>query len=353
MKVYTTEQAKALAAQVDRALPPQIRFYRYGDRTTQIIRFLIENEMDVAKTVTAIKQTALFRLYWHADEITISDVKDAFAKMEGFPTGVTEDGRIVWFLNCSFQTAVKIQDFMLASIYAVDDLQRRLYEECQRRGIQEAYKDYCVIVADTANVSYASLTTKMEKAGVDVFVRHFPSFMSVNDIFISDDTAFQPTYSWEHATYYNLNTPFYLRALWKVCALFMPSRWTYLVQLLGDQTLPPSFAKSLMPKDYGGTNEGSFQKWTEENATFEGVSLDTPPRQLVDQRVLDQFGENNGMIASAIPDTALKGWLWKRTNAGHRWHHYYFVLLQDGLLYYFKSTDDTDAQNGCVLLSRV
>lgn len=129
MKVYTTEQAKALAAQVDRALPPQIRFYRYGDRTTQIIRFLIENEMDVAKTVTAIKQTALFRLYWHADEITISDVKDAFAKMEGFPTGVTEDGRIVWFLNCSFQTAVKIQDFMLASIYAVDDLQRRLYEE--------------------------------------------------------------------------------------------------------------------------------------------------------------------------------------------------------------------------------
>ena len=75
--------------------------------------------------------------------------------------------------------------------------------------------------ARVANVSYASLTTKMEKAGVDVFVRHFPSFMSVNDIFISDDTAFQPTYSWEHATYYNLNTPFYLRALWKVCALFL------------------------------------------------------------------------------------------------------------------------------------
>ena len=62
-RVFSTEEARKLARQVDSALPSHIHFYRYGDRTTQIIRFLIENDMDVAKTVVAIKQTALFRKY--------------------------------------------------------------------------------------------------------------------------------------------------------------------------------------------------------------------------------------------------------------------------------------------------
>ena len=37
------------------------------------------------------------------------------------------------------------------------------------------------------------------------------------------------------------------------------------------------------------------------------------------------------------------------TNAGHRWHHYYFVLLKEGLLYYFRDVKDEDAQNGFML----
>ena len=61
---------------------------------------------------------------------------------------------------------------------------------------------------------------------------------------------------------------------------------------------------------------------------------------------VNQFGQNNGMIASSIPETELRGWMWKRTNVGHRWHHYYFVLLKEGLLYYFVRTDDMNAQNG-------
>ena len=91
-RVVSPKEAKELADQVNRALPSSILFYRYGDRTTQIIRFLIENDMDVAKTVVAIKQTALFRKYWHADEITIADVKNAFDEWQCYPTGVTKDG---------------------------------------------------------------------------------------------------------------------------------------------------------------------------------------------------------------------------------------------------------------------
>ena len=170
--------------------------------------------------------------------------------------------------------------------------------------------------------------------------------MSINNICTNDDPTFKPVYSWDTSTFFNINTAFYLRALWKICTLFMPARWAYLVQLIGGEELPDTIPKELIPQRYGGTNPLTFQQWLEDCAKTDGVTLETPPRQLVEQRVLDQFGQNNGMIASAIPDTELNGWMWKRTNVGHRWHHYYFVLLKDGLLYYFKSVDDTDAQNG-------
>ena len=345
-KVFSESQTRELAAQVDRSPPPNLRFYRYGDRITQIIRFLIENDMDVAKTVVAIKQTALFRKYWHADEIAISDVQQAFAEMHCFPTGVTNDGKIVWYADCFIQHPIKIEDFVLASIYMMDDIQKRLYEGCREKGIREAYKDYCIIISDTGKTSLSAFSTEMQKAGGDIFIRHFPSFMSINNICINDDPTFKPVYSWDTSTFFNINTAFYLRALWKICTLFMPARWAYLVQLIGGEELPDTIPKELIPQRYGGTNPLTFQQWLEDCAKTDGVTLETPPRQLVEQRVLDQFGQNNGMIASAIPDTELNGWMWKRTNVGHRWHHYYFVLLKDGLLYYFKSVDDTDAQNG-------
>lgn len=302
--------------------------------------------MDVAKTVVAIKQTALFRKYWHADEIKISDIRDAFSEMHCFPTGVTEDGKIVWYADCFIQHPVNVEDFMLASIYMLDDLQRRLYEECRSRGIREAYKDYCIIVSDTGRTSMSALTSDIQKAGFDVFVRHFPSFMSVSNCFIHNDPAFRPVYSWETSTFYNMNTAFYLRALWSMCTFFLPARWAYMVQLLGGQSLPSSIPPTFIPSRYGGSNQQTFQQWLEECAVVDGVSLDTPSRALVDPRVLKQFGKDNGMIASAIPGTILRGWMWKRTNAGHRWHHYYFVALGEGILYYFKNTNDCNAQNG-------
>ena len=348
-RVFSTEEARKLARQVDSALPSHIHFYRYGDRTTQIIRFLIENDMDVAKTVVAIKQTALFRKYWHADEITIADVKNAFAEWHCFPTGVTRDGKIVWYVDCFMTSAPKMEDFMLVTIYMMDDIQKRLYEGCKALGVQEAYKDYCIIVSDTAKTSMSAFNTELKKCGTDVFVRHFPAFMSTTDIEISDDPNYAPTFDYDHAVFYNLNTPFILRSLWKLCAFFMPARWGCMVQLLGAEQLPSSIPLSLIPKQYGGSFDGSFEDWLNECAAMNGCSLQDEPRQLVDQRVLDQFGQNNGMIASEIPDTALRGWLWKMTNAGHRWHHYYFVLLKEGLLYYFRDVKDEDAQNGFML----
>ena len=345
MKVFTNSQAKELVAQVDQLLPSNIRFYRYGDRATQITRFLIENDMDVARTVVAIKQTALFRKYWHADEITIADVKQAFDELECYPTGVTEDGKIVWFVSCHLSSAPKIEDFMLAMIYAIDDIQKRLYERCKEKGISEAVKDYCICVSDTAGMSMSALSGEIQKGSVDVFVRHFPAFMAASEVEISDDPNFKPVRGWNNTVMYNLNTPFLLRSLWKICSLFMPARWAYMVQLLGS-TLPSSIDKALIPEAYGGTCKCTFQSWLEDCARRDQCSLDDPPRQLVDQRVLDQFGQNNGMIASMIPDTAIRGWLWKLTNVGHRWHHYYFVLLKEGLLYYFRDMNDTDAQNG-------
>ena len=346
MKVYSTAEAKERAEQVDRSLPKGIKFYRYGDRTTQIIRFLIENDMDVAKTVVAIKQTALFRKYWHADEIKISDVKNAFAEWECYPTGVTKNGKMVWYMNCHQTTAPKIEDFMLVSIYMIDDIQKRLYEACKERGIQEAYKDYCIWISDTAGVSLSALSGEIQKGCTEVFIRHFPAFMSASDIEINDDPNYVPARGWDDTIVYNLNTPFLLRSIWKLCSFFLPSRWAYMVQLLGSSQLPASIDKALIPQEYGGTYEGSFETWMEECARMNECSLDDPPRTLVDQRVLDQFGQNNGMIASSIPETELRGWMWKRTNVGHRWHHYYFVLLKEGLLYYFVRTDDMNAQNG-------
>ncbi|KAM7458832.1 hypothetical protein BLSTO_00405 [Blastocystis sp. subtype 1] len=348
-RVVSPKEAKELADQVDRALPSSIQFYRYGDRTTQIIRFLIENDMDVAKTVVAIKQTALFRKYWHADEITIADVKNAFEEWQCYPTGVTKDGRMVWYVDCFMTKPPKMEDFMLVTIYMVDDIQKRLYEACQALGIPEAYKDYCIIVSDTARTSMSAFNTEMKKAGMDVFVRHFPAFMSSTDIEINENPAYAPSYDYDHSSFYNLNTPFLLRSIWKLCTLFMPARWAYMVQLLGSDTLPASIPSSCIPKKYGGSFEGSFEAWMQDCASVNGCSLDDPPRQLVDQRVLDQFGQNNGMIATEIPDQVISGWMWKRTNVGHRWHHYYFVLLKDGLLYYFKDVNDTDAQNGFML----
>ena len=345
-KVVSQQQAKELAQQVDRALPSTLKFYRYGDRTTQIIRFLIENDMDVAKTVVAIKQTALFRKYWHADEITITDVKQAFEQWNCYPTGVTKDGKMVWYVDCFMTSPPKIEDFMLVTIYMVDDIQRRLYEECKRLGIQESYKDYCIIVSDTARTSMSAFTVEVQKCGTDVFVRHFPAFMSISNIEINDDPNYQPSYSYDNAAFYNLNTPFILRSLWTLCTYFMPARWAYMVQLLGSSQLPSALPKELIPQAYGGTYNHSFQDWLEDCAKFDHCNLADQPRQLVDQRVLNQFGQNNGMIASEIPDTQLHGWLWKRTNVGHRWHHYYFVLLKEGLLYYFKDETDADAQNG-------
>lgn len=65
-------------------------------------------------------------------------------------------------------------------------------------------------------------------------------------------------------------------------------------------------------------------------------------------RVLEMYGHGNNVPACNMPNAYARATMWKMTNAGGRWHHYYFVLTRDNILYYFTDADDVKVRTGWV-----
>lgn len=75
-KIVSPAHLMELAIQVDKRIPKDLAFFRYGDRMLQIKRYLIEHELDVSQAVMAIKRTAAWRKAWNADTSSLRPEED-------------------------------------------------------------------------------------------------------------------------------------------------------------------------------------------------------------------------------------------------------------------------------------
>ncbi|KAK8813098.1 hypothetical protein WA158_002690 [Blastocystis sp. Blastoise] len=306
--------------------------------------------MDTVKTINIIKQCALFRKAWHADEYKISDVyrlcKDWFC----YPCGVDNKGRAVLCCQMSFPDGIPpVEQFIPIIFYMMDDIHRVCYEASQKTGKKEPIKDFCVFFCDIGKFSYTSLDAETQKYSIEIFTKYYPCFMSTNNIFISDDPNFTLEEGINAAVCITHNTPLYLRALWAICSIFCPKRWSSLMWFDSGHAIPDCIDRSIVPTMFGGDDGKTTEQWFSECAQLDNCSLSDEPRQLVSKRILEQFGQNLNLPANQLQDSIVHGYLWKKTNSKNTWHHYYFVLLPDGLFYYFKSETDSQPQNGLLL----
>lgn len=346
-RIYTKKEALELAQQVDRAIGKNLKFYKYGDRMTHIQRFLLDNDMDVIKTIDSIKQCALFRKAWKADEIKISDVYRVCKDWYWYPCGVDSNGRVVLVFQMSFPNGMPpIEQFIMVTLYMMDDIHRVCYEYAKEHHIEEPIKDYSITLCDIGEFKMSMMDVETQKYAMEVFCKFYPCFVSMNDIVITDDPNYVYNPSPDNAVCITQKSPLYLRALWNFCLLFFPKRWSMLMYLDKGMFIPSTVDAHQVPKAFGGLSDQTVESWYQQCAEIDHCSLDDQPRELVSSRILDQFGQNLSVPANCLPETIIKGHFWKMTNAKRTWNHYYFVLLSDGLFYYFKTENDVKAHNG-------
>lgn len=104
-----------------------------------------------------------------------------------------------------------------------------------------------------------------------------------------------------------------------------------------------------VPTQNGGKSSLTSQKWLQEIAAEENCLLDHPTKHVLTTRILDQMGKGGSFKACEMPNSYARARMWKMTNVGGRWHHYYFVLTKENILYYFADADDTEIRTGILL----
>ena len=350
--IVSPAELNDLATQVDKRLPKDLAFFRYGDRMLQIKRYLIEHELDVSQAVMAIKRTAVWRKAWNADTIKPSDLKEIATFARFVSMKANADGLSVACaqfnppLTGEFPRLEKVIEFF---IFAMDYMLKTTLETCRENHIEPPVKDYGKIILNAAAFSPAFVRQAFPlypKTVMEILLCHYPCFLSVSDIYISDDPNFVPDTGINSHTAYFQNAPVMMKGLFSILKGFFPERWARQICMNTDLFVPPCLDINLVPKQNGGNSDMTPELFLEEMAKEMNCSMEVETTHELSERVLEMYGHGNSVPACNMPNAYARASMWKMTNAGGRWHHYYFVLTRDNILYYFTSADDTQVRTG-------
>ena len=145
VKVISPKELEELAQKVDALIPQDLKFFRFGNRTVQIKRYLIENELDVTQTVAAIKRTAAWRKAWNADTIIASDVLDICKYINFIVTDSNGNGMLTVFANFDIPSTIPfppLERVIENVIFAMDHVLKDLEDLRQEKNIDIPIKNY-------------------------------------------------------------------------------------------------------------------------------------------------------------------------------------------------------------------
>lgn len=355
--VVSHEKLEELANKVEQRIPKDLKFCRFGDRHLQIKRYLIEKDLDISQAVTAIKRTASWRAAWNADTIKASDIMEviqfaSFVAVDASSTGqavLCGKFDISQFKKKKFPPLERVVEVF---IFVMDRLVKVSYDNCVNNNLPILIKDYgkALLNAEFVCKEFVKQAFPMyPRTIMEILTCHYPCFLSLSDIYVSDDPNFVPDTSINSHTLYAQNAPSLMKGLFNVLKTFFPERWARQVVLNTDFFIPPCFDPELVPEQNGGKKKITHVEWLAEIAAKEGCSLETPTVHELSERVLEQYGNGNKVKAYQMPNAYARASMWKMTNAGGRWHHYYFVLTKEHILYYFSSADDVEIRTGILL----
>ena len=353
-KIVSPAHLTELAIQVDKRIPKDLAFFRYGDRMLQIKRYLIEHELDVSQAVMAIKRTAAWRKAWNADTIKPSDLKKiaVFARFSSTSASSTGLGVACAQFNPplvgEFPPLERVVEFF---IFMMDYLMKTTLEYCVEHNLEPPVKDYGKVILNAAAINPAFVRQAFPlypKTVMEILLCHYPCFLSISDIYISDDPNFVPDSGINSHTVYFQNAPYMMKGLFSILKGFFPERWARQICMNTDLFVPDCLDINLVPEQNGGKNPITPETFLEEMGKRMDCSMEQETVHNLTNRVLEMYGHGNNVPACNMPNAYARATMWKMTNAGGRWHHYYFVLTRDNILYYFTDADDVKVRTGWV-----
>lgn len=350
--VISNAELDELAKKVDQRIPKDLKFFRFGDRTLQIKRYLIEHNLDISQTITAIKRTALWRKAWNADTIKPSDVMEviSFARFIACDASPTGQAVVCGRFNPPAEGKIPpLERVIEVFIFAMDRLMKNSYDYCVEKGLPILIKDYgkLFINADCFTSNFIKQAFPMyPRTVMEILLCHYPCFLSITDVYVSDDPNFKPDTSVNSHTAYFQNAPSFMKGLFNILKGFFPERWARQVCINTNLFVPPCLDVDRLPEQNGGNWKITNIEWLQQIGEKENCPMDKPTVHELSSRVLEQYGHGNNVKAYEMPNAYARASMWKMTNAGHRWHHYYFVLTKEHILYYFTDADDTEVRTG-------
>lgn len=353
--VVTPDKLNELAEKVDKRIPKDLSFHRYGDRLLQIKRYLVEHNLDISQTVTAIKRTARWRAAWNADNIKPSDIMEIITYASFISCDASPNGQAVVCGRFNVPPNVEVpplERVIEVVIYAMDRMMKYSYDYCVEHNLPDLIKDYgkLFINADAFNPSFIKQVFPMyPRTIMEILFCHYPCFLSITDVYVSDDPNFKPDTSVNSHTVYIQNAPSMIKGLFSVLKGFFPERWARQICINTNLFVPPCLTIERVPIQNGGKNNITNAEWLAEIGRVENCPVDKPTVHELSDRVLEQYGHGNNVKAYQMPNAYARASMWKMTNAGGRWHHYYFVLTKEHILYYFTNADDTEVRTGILL----
>lgn len=352
VKVISPKELEELAKKTDALLPKDLKFFRFGNRTVQIERYLIENELDISQTIAAIKRTAAWRKAWNADSIVASDVLDISHFINFIGTDSNGSGMQTVFANFDIPSTVPfpaLERVIENIIFAMDHMLKDLEDLQTNQKVEIPVKNYGKLMLNGAGFNLHFVKNAFPnypKAIMETLFCHYPSFLSLSDIYVSDDPNYVPPVHDGMYTLYLQNAPYFFIGLFTILRSFLPERWARQVCINTDMYIPQCMDRSLVPIQNGGTRDINSIQWLQRIAKEENCSLEKPTRHAVSSRIMEQYGQGVNYKACEMPNAYARARMWKMTNVRSRWHHYYFVLTHENILYYFADAESPKILTG-------
>ena len=352
VKIISPKELDELAQKVDALLPKDLSFFRFGNRMVQIKRYLIENELDMTRTVAAIKRTAAWRKAWNADSIIASDVLDISHYINFIAADSNGNGMQTIFANFDIPSTVPfpaLERVIENIIFAMDHILKDLEDIQKESNVEIPVKNYGKLMLNGAEFNLHFVKNAFPnypKTIMETLFCHYPSFLSLSDIYISDDPNYVPPVHDGMYTLYLQNAPIFFKGLFTILRSFLPERWARQVCINTDMYIPLCMDRSLVPVQNGGTKEITSLQWLQHIAQEESCSLEKPTCHTVSSRIREQYGQGVNYKACEMPNSYARARMWKMTNVRSRWHHYYFVLTRENILYYFADAEATKILTG-------
>ena len=356
VKVISPKELEDLAQKVDALIPQDLKFFRFGDRTVQIKRYLIENELDVTQTVAAIKRTAAWRKAWNADTIIASDVLGICKYINIIVTDSNGNGMLTVFVNFDIPSTIPfppLERVIENIIFAMDHVLKELDDLREEKNVDIPIRNYGKLMLNGSGFNLHFVKNAFPnypKTIMETLFCHYPSFLSLSDIYVSEDPNYTPPAHDGMYTLYLQNAPYFFKGLFTILRSFLPERWARQVCLNTDMYIPQCMDRSLIPVQNGGANEITTMQWLQHVADQEGCSLAKPTSHVVSSRIKEQYGQGVEYKACEMPNSYARARMWKMTNVRSRWHHYYFVLTHENILYYFADAEATKILTGFLVI---